>query len=475
MTLKQMLGLSILFHFLAVIYSVGFFNFDEHFQVVEFANLKLGQINGSDLPWEFQERARSFFQPAVYYSIIKILQLKNPFVASFLFRLVNATFAFLTAGYFFIATKKWFKTDQDQKLSFVILFLLWFLPFSHVRTSSENFGISFFIWALGLFILKIEDSPKAKWACLFTGLLLGLSFESRFQMAFMILGFGCWAIYYRKVNVPQSLIIAVGLLIAKALGFLIDSWGYGQWTFTLWDYFRVNFIDGALVNGGVDPWWDYFRSTALILPPLSSVLLVLTLVGFWIKKDHLITWVSLPFLIFHILVGHKEIRYLIPIFTIAPLVSIYVLNQFTPLQHYLSKGWAVKVALFINFVTLLNLSVSPAKRQLALYQFAYETSQNFKYVVLGEDPFFPSGLRPWFYTKTTTQVKSLNSIDDLPQVISQENKIYLVAEARGQATPEHCDEVWNNLPFGIKNPELITKLNRFKVKSWVVYDCHGKI
>ena len=64
---------SYLFLILSSIFSVGFYHPDEHYQILEFANYKLGNINSSQLPWEFHEKIRPTLQPLLALITIKIL------------------------------------------------------------------------------------------------------------------------------------------------------------------------------------------------------------------------------------------------------------------------------------------------------------------------------------------------------------------------------------------------------------------
>jgi len=62
--------------FITIIYcftaynSSGFHQPDEHFQIIEFANYKLGNTKPQDLSWEFKAEIRPTIQPALTYLII---------------------------------------------------------------------------------------------------------------------------------------------------------------------------------------------------------------------------------------------------------------------------------------------------------------------------------------------------------------------------------------------------------------------
>ncbi|MFZ4477890.1 MAG: hypothetical protein ACOYPR_22025 [Saprospiraceae bacterium] len=71
--------------------TIGYHHPDEHFQIWEFANYKLGHIPASALPWEFPAQMRPGLQPFMAYYLVQIsrtLGIDNPFIQVFLMRLL---------------------------------------------------------------------------------------------------------------------------------------------------------------------------------------------------------------------------------------------------------------------------------------------------------------------------------------------------------------------------------------------------
>src|ERR1700744_4273077 len=71
--------------------SVGYHHPDEHFQVLELCNYKMGFSPIADLPWEFTAQCRSGIQPFIAFCLSKVLYacgLYNPFFVAFFLRLV---------------------------------------------------------------------------------------------------------------------------------------------------------------------------------------------------------------------------------------------------------------------------------------------------------------------------------------------------------------------------------------------------
>lgn len=345
----RVLILSFILHVLAAYLSIGFFHYDEQFQVLEYVSFKLGHTPAQQLAWEFKEQIRPWFQPSVYYAIAKVVSFLNPTPATlaFLFRLTGALLGFLGLC---ILVKK-------EKKSAALVCLFFILPFLHARTSSESFAASFFTLGYALF-----DSKK-RWQILISGLALGFSFESRFQMAIALLGLVAYQFWKNKKISPHWI---AGFLIAFAIGRLTDYWGYGTGTLTPWRYFAQNLIEDKASQFGTLPPWGYFQ--LLLLPKEGllpiGLLLLLASVYFWYKyPKHPLTWVTLPFFVIHSLIPHKEVRFLFPML---PFVALMIAP--------LIRGKIVKPFWVINTVLLLYFSLSPCKNQI---RFVSELSKRF--------------------------------------------------------------------------------------------------
>ena len=53
---KNVYKFSIVILVLTSVFSLGYFHFDEHFQILEFALLKLNLTTAGNLPWEYQSQ-----------------------------------------------------------------------------------------------------------------------------------------------------------------------------------------------------------------------------------------------------------------------------------------------------------------------------------------------------------------------------------------------------------------------------------
>ena len=130
------------------IFSVGYYHFDEHFQVIEFACLKLGLNKPADMAWEYHYQLRSAFQPLIVYLICKLfyfLKIFNPFHIALVLRLLSVCLALYATHIFYHAFEKKLSLEKNRKLFFILSFLLWFAAYHKVRFSSENWSACLFI------------------------------------------------------------------------------------------------------------------------------------------------------------------------------------------------------------------------------------------------------------------------------------------------------------------------------------------
>ena len=148
--IKWFLLIGILLHSLAIYFSVGYYNADEHYQIIGPLE-KLLEID-TKLTWEFEWKIRPWLQPYFYFFIIKLfsfLNINDPFILAFLLRLVSSLIGFISIYVLFIYFKD--KLNLDNNFSKFFIFSFWFYAFIHARTSSENLSISMLMIGIILF------------------------------------------------------------------------------------------------------------------------------------------------------------------------------------------------------------------------------------------------------------------------------------------------------------------------------------
>jgi phosphatidylinositol glycan class B len=347
-------------------FSETFYFPDEHYQILEFMGFKLGITPAADLPWEFSARIRPWFQPLVYFLIAKPLMLagvKDMFVIAFLLRLVTGLFSLLALGVFARAILPTIE-GEEQKRAFVrYLPLFGFLPYLFVRTSSETFSAAFF--ALGL-ALAIGEKPAPRMAM--AGLFCGLAFESRYQTGLLGLGLFAWLALIARQRFSVLAAFAGGGLIALVIGALADRWGYGQWVFPPLGYVDVNLLQGVAAHTyGREPVIAYLYLLPAQLFFAITLVLMAAMVCMWLRNPrHPVSWASLPFVLAHVAIAHKEARFLFPLVILATSFPVLGLSPLLPRWRDTfariwgwRRSWAAKTVAAISLLGMAYFAVYP--------------------------------------------------------------------------------------------------------------------
>jgi len=358
--------------------SDGFYHPDEHYQLLEYANFKSGLTLKEGLAWEFHDQIRPGLQPFIAYAVmsgLRTLGLTNPFHLAFMLRLFSALLSLILI----LQTARYIQTQHASRKAsqgfLVLSFFLWLAPFLHVRFSSENWSALSFFSGILFVLNSTGDSVKKKiFKLLLGGLLVSLAFQLRYQMAFAILSFLAWLLVFRKLNLQQWFYFIAGTLFGLVIGFAVDYWLYHSWQFTPYIYFHSNITHGMASTFGTAPWWYYFTELFKTLGPgLNFLLLGLFLIGLWRSRRHPFTWMLIPFIIGHVLVGHKELRFMFPML----IPFLYFVSTGWPgipdriRQHILIKPIAV-VLMGINILLLIYRLKEPAEKLMPYYRYLYD-------------------------------------------------------------------------------------------------------
>jgi phosphatidylinositol glycan class B len=363
--------IGLIFFIIAAICSDGYLHPDEHFQLLEFANYKMGGIRPEYLPWEFDEQMRPTFQVGIAYLLcisMKGAGIFDPFIAAMILRLITGVLMFYVLYLFYNRYKVEIGTKGGLYWVTALSFLLWYIPYISVRYSSESFGTIFMLLAVILYHVPKHKKLKTGHFILI-GLVLGISFISRFQMGFMIFGFGCWVLFMNREKIKPMLIMLGGFAIGIGIGQLCDYWFYGTWVSSAYNYFYQNLVENKAAGFGVSPFWYYASLTPLFVFPLFGIIVVPAFIAFFIKKPrHIFTWLLVPFLLIHHVIGHKELRFLFAVTPFIPFIIVMVFENIKWLKHirflkYLF--WA------INIPALIIMSVKPAYDNMEVFKYLY--------------------------------------------------------------------------------------------------------
>ncbi|MFC3362727.1 hypothetical protein ACFOG5_06005 [Pedobacter fastidiosus] len=326
--------------------SKGFNNADEHFQIIEFAQYKLGNSTASDLAWEFNSRIRPSLQPTLCFLVFKILGMlgiTDSYILAFSLRLLTGI-ASLAAIRYFTRSYRGLVKEENVNVFLVMSYFLWFLPYINVRFSSETWSGIMFLFFLSLIIRGGYKTNWQKSALL--GLIFGLSVLFRFQSGILVVGAVLWLIFIARIGRGKLLIVLAFSFFTLLLGVLLDWWFYGEFCLTLYSYFYENIINGVASQYGVSPWYQI--PLYIIKSPGPIGLIIFFSILFLIYKDpkNLIVWTVIPFLIIHSIIPHKELRFLFPLAGLSPLIMILAYQSMgtTSMSHAMLRSLLVFAA-----------------------------------------------------------------------------------------------------------------------------------
>jgi len=322
---------TVIFGIAAIVYittaynSLGYYQADEHYQIVEFAGSKLRSTPPYALAWEYTAMIRPALQPTICAGILKglsSLTITDPYSQSFVLRLVTAILALLIIHLFISQTERQFENKQIKIAYYLLSYLLWFIPVISVRFSSETWSGLTFLLALAIFLNPKHESTKPY----ILGIILGFSFLFRFQAALLIVGFGLWMLMVNRTKFTFITKMIFAFIVVIAMGFLVDSWFYGQWVFTPWNYFYTTVLKVGAPDFGSSPWYYYLEKLIQFPSVFIGILLFIAFAVLVIRTPkNIYLWCIVPFIVAHSIIPHKEERFLFPIIYLFPVIMIFSL------------------------------------------------------------------------------------------------------------------------------------------------------
>ncbi|WP_157682248.1 glycosyltransferase family protein [Mucilaginibacter mallensis] len=459
---------AVLLYIFTAINSSGYFHPDEHYQIIEFAELKAGNNTRGDLAWEYNAEIRPAIQPTLCYIIFRVCRaigINDPYCLAMVLRLITAGFSLLTISLFAKFNKK--SLPYKYQLTYLLLtYFIWFIPFVNVRYSSESWAGLLFMQAIIVF------NSKIRFKYFFMGCVLGFSFLFRFQTALMALGWVSWIFMYHKAerkSLPYSII---GILVIIILGSFIDQWFYGNYVLTFVNYFKINVIQGVASLFGVSPWYYYFTEIVTnSIIPIGFCLLISLVALIILKPQNMLVWIIVPFLIGHILIPHKELRFLFPVINFIPLL---VISGFIMINEKFSVSFQNKsvrigsavifcIILFFNGIGLvINLTASSGNGSEKLTQYIDQTFKNrhvnLLYILYTNpyQPFYP--LKQGFYQNKNVQSHQIQKLMDIKEQLSKLNINLFVASKADVDVPDLKEKL----------AELGFKVVKQSIPQWII-------
>lgn len=351
---RRILLAGTLFTLLFALLSRGFYHPDEHFQILEYAHLKLFGAETTDyLPWEYHAMMRPGLQPFIAWLLgrgLLVAGYYSPFALVSLLQLLSAAFSVVALFALFRAVYDELGTACRRRWFLYVGFFLCFEVYLHVHFTAEMATGNLLVLLVARTLrLRHSTPPSGFRAGMLLGLLAGLTFAVRYQAGFALAGYGLWLLcYHRRGRLFAGMV--PGVLLALAAGVLADRWFYGEWTVVPYNYLRENILNSHMDEFGVSPWWFYFTESLREGGYLFGALMLVATGWFFIRHPkNPVTWMLVPFLFVHFLLGHKEVRFFFPALFFAPYLLLSF-AQTVPQRLFAGRGWrwAVGVAAFAN-------------------------------------------------------------------------------------------------------------------------------
>jgi len=349
---------------------------DEYSQILEFAIYKYGYtLNDIHfvLPWEFYHQIRGTLQPTIVFMLLKasdfIFGGFDPFIIVFTLRVLSAIVSLIGIRLLIKALSPEIKNSKYLTWFILLSLFTWVNVLCYSHFNSEGCGGKIMVLSIALIILNRQHS-YSRYAMV--GILFGFAFLCRFQCGFMIAGIYIWQIFIARIKFSKLSVQTISLLLIIALGVLIDWWFYGNLVFTPWNYFRDNILLGVAESFGKNAWY-YYPLFSFAFVPYGLLFPFAVIIFIWTKPRHILTYAVGIFILAHLFVGHKEIRFLVPVLPYLPfmiIISCIKLKEY-PWFQKINISKLNKIAWKINLFFLCIVCLTPTSTDIILQKYFY--------------------------------------------------------------------------------------------------------
>lgn len=312
--------------------------------------------------WEYLEGARTWLVPgfvAVWLFLCKLVGADSP--ATYI-HVVKLVFVLLSAAAA-LGTWRLARGFGANELEAAFASATWSLCalslYFSPRAMSENLAAPLLVWGVAL-VLSDGATRRDR---LIGASLLGLATLARLQSGVVCAVVAALAFFPQGKRDARAGLEVLGTLALWALV-------YGLWDAAAWHavpgakaggffhsavvYWRFNIVENRGAGWGTAPWTYFFKHLFFTMPGVTvalGVAVVLTA-----KRAWKLTLVVLAFLLLHVLVAHKELRFMVPVMPIAVALVGLALTQLPASASRLGLA-AVGLAVLISAGTHRSLTM----------------------------------------------------------------------------------------------------------------------
>ncbi|MBK23171.1 MAG: hypothetical protein CME70_04120 [Halobacteriovorax sp.] len=367
---KSLFILSLLMTIVGSYFSYGFLHPDEQYYAIDFAAFKAGLIP-EITTWEYSTKLRPWLLPAIFTPFLKLFKLMDfsPFTMAWMLRLISGIFSWWALVRLNKKLKDHFPGSISYNIFVFFTHFSFFCFFMQLRTSSENWSTAFLVFAFSLLLRKAPYLNDF----IFGGLFLGLAFSIRHQTGLIALGFGLWLLIVKQIGFKNWFGFFVPSILAGVLiGIGADWWGYGELTFTPWNYIYQNLVLDKISQFGTSPFYAYFIWLFKTLTPFWAIIILIGFIRLLMQEaTNWVVWSVFPFILVHFFIGHKELRFLYPVvpFLLYSGAQFFPERKlsFEPLRRYFYLG-----TVYLNMILFVYLFFKPAYTPLGFYKYLYD-------------------------------------------------------------------------------------------------------
>jgi phosphatidylinositol glycan class B len=184
----------------------------------------------------------------------------------------------------------------------------------------------------------------------------------------MGLGLFAWLASIARVRAPALGAFFAGGITALTIGALADTWGYGQLVFPPLGYIDVNLVQGMAAHQfGREPVFAYLYLLPAQIFFAITLVLMAGMVAMWLRNPrHAVSWATLPFVLAHVLVAHKEARFFFPLAILATSFAVLGFSPRLPLWRETfariwqwRHSWAAKITTGISVAAMAFFALYP--------------------------------------------------------------------------------------------------------------------
>jgi hypothetical protein len=285
---------------------------DEIFQYLEQGH-RLAFKRGV-VPWEYIVGIRSWFLPFLVAGVMKATSWfsSNPLIYVYLLRCIAAAFSLVPIYYGFRIVLP--KAGLIWAAIAGLLCATWY----HAVFLSPSL-LTEVLAAYLMFppvFLASDRANEGKHRTIVIGLLLGLAFSLRFQMAPALLAIAWWHCGTDYQNRWPRLLLGAGAVVCTVSG-LLDWVTLGSPFQSIWLNFDLNALKGVSASFGRSGWFAYVDAIAGNGSIQILLLVWLAIVGAY--RAPLLSITALTILVSHSFFGHKEYRFIVFVMLSLPI------------------------------------------------------------------------------------------------------------------------------------------------------------